>query len=98
MSYVLWGRSAQVIAGNPCESGCCGDCGQGDQECEFRHTAYPACEPAQPAPAESCTHYGMEDEGEPLTLAESVRFWLLMGAPAAVAVGGLALLLVWSAP
>lgn len=73
-------------------------CDQQGRLTDFRHTAYPACEEPQPAPAESCTHYGMEDEGEPMTLAESVRAWLLISAPAAVAVGGLALLLVLSAP
>lgn len=59
---------------------CNGNCNQGR-----------ACDCA-PSPAEAATEVGHSD-GSPLTRAESLRFWLVVSAPAFVGVVGFAALL-----
>jgi hypothetical protein len=49
----------------------------------------------QPAPAEACTEVG-QDDGEPLTRGEAIRFWAFVCAPGFVGVIGFAVL-IWCA-
>lgn len=77
---ILSQRRAEAMAQLP---RCVGCMDQGDYDC---------CRVERPAPAEAATEVGHSD-GAPLTRAESLRFWLVVSAPAFVGVVGFAALL-----
>ena len=63
----------------------------------YRSTACPDAEPVQLAPAECGTDIGADDDGTPLTITETVKFWLSMSLPA-ISLGALALMLWATSP